>query len=521
MKKLSNYIILACLISLCSCKKIIDLYPESNPTTDTYYTTSDEVQTALIGCYSLLQKPMYYEWQLTELRSDNTKMGVPTSSSTTNRDLSDLDEFIPSPGHSAVYNYWLNTYNVIRNANTILKNLGVAYDPSAGTFTLNTITIKMSDSLRKQYAGEAMVLRANAYFNLVRLYGGVFLLYQPVTAEAAKQINRSSVADIYKLIVADLTAATTYCSALKFSQIPTATIGRVNAWVAKGLLAKVQLTLNNKTAAAALLQDIISNSGYSLQSTYANVFSISNEMNSEILFTVRYKAGNLGLGSSFGNDFAPLNSGTAVINGSGLGLNYPTNDIDTTMGGYTSGGTVIPLDPRKATCMSVYGVSKQLYVKKYLSPVVSINDGESDWPVLRYADILLMLAEAQGYSPSSIALINQVRTRAGLTALPATVNNTAAFEQALANERRLEFAFENQRWFDLVRYNTTMTTITAEQTIKNHFAKEFANHYSQYSPVVPLATLQSYVTHDKLLLPIPQHEIDTNSQLTIPQNPGY
>jgi hypothetical protein len=66
-----------------------------------------------------------------------------------------------------------------------------------------------------------------------------------------------------------------------------------------------------------------------------------------------------------------------------------------------------------------------------------------------------------------------------------------------------------------------MTTITAEQTMKNHFAKEFASHYSQYSPVTPLATLQSYVTTDKLLLPIPQHEIDTNSQLVIQQNPGY
>jgi len=520
MLNYKNLIAIFLIITVCSCNKAIDLYPESNISSSNFYKTADEVQTGLIGCYNALQKPMYYEWRVTELRSDNTKMGVPTSSNTDNRDQSDLDVFIPSTGNPAVYNYWINTYLVIRSANIILQNLGVVYNPANASFTLNPISINISDSLRKQYAGEAMVLRANAYFNLVRLYGGVFLIHTPISAEEAKQLNRSTVDDIYKLIVADLTAATTYCSSLKYSAT-AATLGRVNAWVAKGLLAKVYLTLNNKSAAITLLQDVINNSGYALQSSYANVFSITNEMNSEMMFAVRYKAGNLGLGSSFGNDFAPLGSGSAVINGSGLGWNYPTNDIDTTLGGYTSRGVPIPLDPRKAVCLGSYGTSKLLYVKKFLNPVVTTNDGESDWPVLRYADILLMLAEAQGYTPSSITLINQIRTRAGLTALPATVNNTATFEQALSNERRLEFAFENQRWFDLVRFNTTLTTITAEQTIKDHLAKEFANHYAQYSPVVPLATLQGYVTKDKLLLPIPQHEIDTNSQLTIPQNPGY
>ncbi|MBC7722110.1 MAG: RagB/SusD family nutrient uptake outer membrane protein [Pedobacter sp.] len=501
-----------------SCNKVIDLYPESNLTTNSFYTTSDEVQTGLIGCYNALQKPMSYEWQLTELRSDNTKMGVPASSSTTNRDLSDLDEFIPSTGHLAVYNYWLSTYNVIRNCNIILQNLGVVYDPTSGNINLSTINIPITDSVRKQYAGEAMVLRANAYFNLVRLYGGVFLIHTPIAAEDAKKLSRSPVADIYKLITADLTTASNYLNSAKFTITPTpaqaATIGRVNAWVAKGLLAKVNLTLNQKAAAISLLQDVITNSGYSLQGSYANIFSITNEMNSEIMFAVRFKAGNLGLGSSFGNDFAPLGSGATVINGAGLGLNYPTNDIDTALG-------ITTPDPRKATCMLSYSTSKLLYVKKFLTPVITPNDGESDWPILRYADIILMMAEAQGFTSSSVSLINQIRVRAGLTALPATVTTIAQFEQALSNERRLEFAFENQRFFDLVRFNKTMTTITAEQTIKNHFAKEFANHYANYSPVTPLAVLQGYVTADKLLLPIPQHEIDTNSQLVITQNPGY
>ena len=230
------------------------------------------------------------------------------------------------------------------------------------------------------------------------------------------------------------------------------------------------------------------------------------------MFTVRYKAGNLGLGSTFGNDFAPIGSLTTVINGSGSGYNYPTNDIDTTFG-------ITTPDSRKAVSMAVY--NKLLYVKKYLSPVLTVNDGESDWPVLRFADIILMLSEAQGYTISSINLINLTRSRAGLPILPATVNTVAQFEQALSNERRLEFTFENQRFFDLLRFNKTLTTITAEQTIKDHFAKEYKSHYALYSPTVTLANLQANVTADKMLLPIPQHEIDTNSQLVIVQNPGY
>jgi len=118
-------------------------------------------------------------------------------------------------------------------------------------------------------------------------------------------------------------------------------------------------------------------------------------------------------------------------------------------------------------------------------------------------------------------LINQIRTRVGLVILPPTINTVALFEEALANERRFEFAYENQRFFDLVRFNTTMTTISAEQVLKNHIAKEFARHYADYRPVIPLGILQAFVTREKLLLPIPQREIDTNSQLVIPQNPGY
>jgi len=514
MKKL-QYLLLFCGLGLMSCKKVIDLYPQSNLNTGTYYTNVEEVKAGLTGAYNGLQRPMLYEWQLTELRTDNSKQGAPASTASTNRELSDLDMFIPNTSHPTIYNYWLATYNNIRNANIILQRLGVVYDPAAGSISLSPITIPITETDRKQLAGEALFIRAYHYFNLVRLFGGVMLVYEPISPAQSKTMNRVPEADIYKLIQADLTTASQWMNQLKFTQMASADLGRATSWAAKGMLAKVYLTLNRKAEAITLLQDVMTNSGYSMQGSYNNVFSINNEMNSEIMFAVRYKAGGLGLGSSFANTFAPLGTGSNVINGDGDGLNYPTADLDT---------AVVATDGRRALLIATYGTgaTTKFYTRKFFSSVIITDDAENDWPVLRYADIILMLAEAQGYSPASVGLINQVRSRSLPALDPAVINTTALFEKALAEERRIEFAFENQRFFDLVRFNTTMTTITAEQIMKDHFADESATHYSRYlDPTPTLAQLQGYVTRQKLLLPIPQREIDTNTQLVIEQNPGY
>jgi hypothetical protein len=146
---------------------------------------------------------------------------------------------------------------------------------------------------------------------------------------------------------------------------------------------------------------------------------------------------------------------------------------------------------------------------------------------LKNADVILMQAEAKGYSPESIALINQTRARAGLSAAPLTLVNVPTpqrFADSLAMERRLEFAFENVRWFDLLRYKTTLPEITQDAVarIKSHYAFMYTSHYGRYqAPAPSLAVIQGYVTNNKLLLPIPQREIDNNSKIVIPQNPGY
>lgn len=527
MKPLKYLLAAAVLIlSLPACQKIIDVEPVSNEGANDFYRNYNEVNAALTGGYNGLQDPLIYEWRLTELRADNVKLNAINSSSSDNIALLHLDTYEVNTDHQDVYDYWLGVYKSIRSINYVLRSLGVSYRD--GQLNFGERTASLTDQQRDQLAGEALFLRAYNYFNLVRLYGGVFLITGPVEPKEAKQVNRASVQEIYALIIADLQAAQSRLPRKKFAQINAADVGRATIWAAEGLLAKVYLTLGRKTEALPLLEDIINNSGYGLESAYSNVFSISNEMNKEILFAVRFKAGGLGLGNWMANYFAPLSSGNAVVNGDGRGHNYPTTSLSQAYKTPASGNA----DLRKNTNLGTYG--SQLYSRKFISPVLIEDDAENDFPVLRFADVLLMKAEAVGYdgpAGSSVAIINQVRQRSGAATFTTgdfnaafylyplsaadenAISDETEFAAALFAERRLEFAFENHRLFDLMRSGK------AVEALRAHFAEEFESHYRKYTLTLP--QLQALVTEQRLLLPIPQREIDTNVEISIPQNSGY
>jgi len=532
MKNLIKYLSVALLLLNYGCSDIIDLKSESNISADNFYANYNDLQVGLTSCYKGMQAPLSEEWAMTELRSDNTTMDSGTSTSTVKHDLIYLDQFYPPTTHQGVYNYWLKTYNNIRNTNIILNAAGANYNQTTGVIEYAPVTIPVTLAQCKSIGAEASFIRAYHYFNLVRLYGGVFLIHEPITADEAKTINRSSENDIYKLIEADLLNAKDNGSTSAYSA-NSQDLGHANKWAAEVLLAKVYLTLNRKAEASVLLQDVINNSGYSLQSSYANVFSVNNEMNTEILFAIRFKGGGLGMGNPLPNNFAPVNSGNAVINGDGDGYNTPILEIIKPSSSYTN--YIDPATARYTTNIGLYSTSSY-YVKKYISPTIVAYDAESDWPVLRFADVLLMKAEADGNIASSLGYINQVRLRAGLTALTSlNVNTIANFEKALASERRWEFAFENQRWFDIMRFTTTMSSLSAatdefpnlkiqgaEYVMKKHLKNMYSKVYSGFT-VLPITQSQllSNANPYRFLLPIPQYEIDTNSFITIPQNPSY
>lgn len=514
--------IILLVASLAACNKIIDLEPESNVTVENYYRNYEEVKVALTGCYNGLQKPLETEWMMTELRSDISKQGSPGSTSVANIELNDLNTYLQNSSHDKVYDYWYYTYKNIRSANYVLRSLGVEY--ADGQITLGEATAQMEDEQRKQLAGEALFIRAYHYFNLVRLYGGVFILTKGEDADALKSINRSSVEDCYKLIAADLETAQNWLVRKSYSAMAQEDLGRATIWAAKSLLAKVYLTTSRKADALPLLEDVISNSGHDLLSAYADVFSISNEMNKEIVFTVRYKAGGLGLGNFMANSFAALNSGSAIVNGNGSGLNYPTDNMVAKYIVPASGFT----DKRKAVTIDRYNTLN--YVKKFLSQVMTKNDAENDFPVIRFADVLLMKAEALGFDQVSVDIINRIRARAGAGTYPGTGTFSAAFYQypssgseaitdasflgKLLDERRLELAFENHRLFDLIRTDQFVTAMQA------YYASEYDSHYKKFKPALSLTELQANI-NIRPLLPIPQRELDTNNEIAIEQNMGY
>jgi hypothetical protein len=273
----------------------------------------------------------------------------------------------------------------------------------------------------------------------------------------------------------------------------------------------VLLTQKKYAEAAAALKKVIDANTYALQATYANIFLTTSEMNTEILAAARYTKGALGVGSYFSTWFMPvLPAATALtVNGNvGTGQQYNSVDPDLVAAFAASGAT----DVRAAASFgaSTVGTSTQYYTKKYNDIPTSAFDAENDWIILRYADVLLMYAEAvnEQSGPNALALdaVNRVirrsrnlpvATAAPAVDLPATINQ-ADLRTRLELERRLELNFEGHRWFDLVRTDRAIPVMNAFFTRTASATRLDAR---------------------KLVFPLPIQEIQTNPILK--QNEGY
>jgi len=474
-------------LGIISCDKDLDVEPESEITTEFFYSSAEEVEFALIAVYNSLQNMMNIEWMLTELRSDNTYMNVDSSSSS-NIPLRTLDRFEVISTNEHVTEYYRSAYSLIALANRVLANLEVIEDPD----------------VRNQYEGEARFLRAHAYFNLVRLFGAVPIVENVITGEEGLEIERSPQEDVYAFIENDLKVASEF--------LPEAydqdNVGRATKWTAMGILGKVYLTMHTNQEAIDVLGDIVTNSSHALLNEYDEIFDVGNEYNAEILFAVRFQSGSLGLGAPFANFFAPVQSEDYVVTGGGDALNVPTESMSAS---YES-------EERKDPSMSDFWVGQdgvenfKKYIKKYNSSFSVVDDAGNDWPILRYSDVLLMQAEAYnelGDIPKALEYLNEVRIRVDLEPYEnSEVASYFDFKIALEEERRVEFAFENQRWFDLVRTGRALTVMN------QHFKSEF-QYNDPDDPESPVTPIQEW----QLVLPIPQYEIDLNPNIA--QNIGY
>ncbi|MFD1144451.1 RagB/SusD family nutrient uptake outer membrane protein [Larkinella insperata] len=477
-----NYLFVALLsLTLGSCKEeFLALSPISQASTTTFYKTGADLLNALNGAYGALQLNGQYGqfYVVSEVPSDDTRPVL--SGSVTDQD--EFDKFYLRTTNPYLATRWSDGYKGIYRCNAII-------DRSAG--------VTMDEALKSRILGEAKFLRALMYFNLVRVFGDVPLVVKEIIdPQEGYEYSRTPVADIYAQIIKDLTEAE---AALPATYTGT-NVGRATSGAAKSLLGKVHLTRKNYRDAAGKLKEVIDAGTYELLPSYASVFQASNKNHKESIFDVQYKKGSIGEGSNFANQYAPENSGNAVIQFGGAGNNQPTPDL---IAAYEPGD--LRKDVSLATSYTNTSGAKIDYnfVRKYRDAPVVNNDSEDNWPVLRYADVLLMYAEAlneTGNTADALPYLNRIRTRAGLAAKTAAeVGTQAAMRMTLEQERRVELAFEGHRWFDLVRTGRALPILQAKATAIG---------------------IKTNLTENNLVFPIPQSQIDINRS-KITQNQGY
>lgn len=481
-------LLLTQILILPSCKKsFIDLSDPTRIASSDYYGDSISIAAAVNAAYSGLQN-LYGKssgsrglWPFTEVASDNTTAvsdGV---------GVGEIELFTFTSANPLVQGSWIAVYQCVSRCNVVL-----ARGPA----------VAMSAATKNRYFAEVKFIRALAYFNAVQIWGDVPLVTKEIqSVQDAYIYGRTNKDSVYAQIIQDLTDAE---SVLPVKYPTTADLGRVTQGAVKGLLAKVYLTQKNYAAAVSKLNEFITlydNTTYSLQANYANIFSTTNEMNSEIIFAVRYTKGGLGIGSPFTNYFAPNSAVTGGIGNAGQYNTVRKDLVDT----FLANG---PSDVRYAASIGLYTPSAVYYTKKYTDVPAADGDADCDWIVLRYADVLLMYAEALNeQSGSNVALaipfVNRIRTRAGLAGLDPTTLTQQSLRLAIERERRLELNLEGHRWFDLVRTGRAITVMN--------------NHFTNYQ--IKNGTVVVQIDAHNLLFPVPLSEINTNPILT--QNPGY
>lgn len=501
MKKINCFFV-SLVLFLTSCNDILEV----EPTSYTQYPANgsfslSEASALLIGCYASMQDPITYEWALTEIVSDNTFNNFTGTSDLRRLTAIDNDTFDWQANDlNYLYPYWATTYTSIRSTNVLLNGIGYTYNATSGT--LSFAQKEVVEASAKPLAAEACFIRAYNYFNLVRIYGEVPLVtVNFINPRDAFSVGKSPVSEIYKLIIADLQFAATNGLTTAYSST-SVNLGKANRYAAQALLAKVYLTLGQKTNALPLLQNIITNGGYSLQTSFTNVFSVANEMNSEIIFAIRYGNGsNQAVGNAWQENFqtrsTPLPRGD---NGIAPSLFNAFATISSTSDARRN------VSIRRNTSF----VPTRYELEKYFGSVSIRSTGLRDWPVLRYSDVLLMYAEAAGNIPQSITYMDLVRKRSwsASPSLATLINASNPFEKVLLNERRLEFIGENQRWFDLLRFSQHSNaggTINVKTIMKNYFTDAYTLYYGP-DLGVPLTTYHTNIDASTLVLPIPASE---------------
>ena len=430
------------------------LAPQSQRNVENFYQSDTDFEVAINGAYAVLADNDLYGRNvmlLLEMRSDNTfNDGGATGLAESLERITRFDELTDA---SELETTWAGSYKVISSLNTILSRIdNVDFDNAV-----------LGDRIK----GEALFIRSLVYYNLAVTFGNIPLQLEEVTSPSV-DINQVSADVIYNEITTDLEEA----EGLLPASYSGSGVGRATSGAAATLLGLVHLTNGNNGQAETALRRVVSSQEYDLVPVYADIWGPSNENNIESIFEIQYKSGGQGTGSGFTEYYSPDLS----ISGGVGGGNVPQAPTDDLIASYGQ-----PADDRLETIGT--DVDGDPYLNKYDATQAIAFDSDVNFIVFRYADVLLLLAEAIGEGTEAYDLIDEVRSRSGLTTPSATL--TGSFEEILLNERRREFVGENKRWPDLLRFGV------AQQVMADYLSDE------GFSP-----------SDIRLIYPIPQRELD-------------
>lgn len=480
------YLTLA-IVVLQSCEDFLDLKPKTqgivvtNSASDSiFYKSAAEAEAALAGTYADF-KNEYFELDYFvngDAQSDNAYAGAD------NPDNFQIDDYELIATNRNVERDWSYLYSTIGKTNRIINNVPKATDPA------------LTDARKTEMVAEASFIRAFCYFYIVQIWGDA-----PLQLKDLKALSPETLPDVYEQIYpAKSTKEQIYAQIIIDFEIAAAGApvtaehkGFVTKGAANAMLAKVYATQepHDWTKVSEYCQEVI-DGGYSLLANYDQLWDNTTENSTESIFEINYFGGGI-----------DHNWGTQMFRGlDWKKFNIPSNDL---VAAFDSEGDVIRKNS-SIIFLDVSGIWSDNHWPQDEYPFKNkyrhfVSPSDQNYIFLRLADIILLKAEALNELndvPGAKALVDQIRDRVDLSPTPA--NTQEAMRLAIEKERRLELAFEGHRWFDLKRTGRAIAVINAVKDGEG-------------------VSLGYNLTPARLLWPVPQSELDKNSNLI--QNPGY
>ncbi len=472
------------LLTLSGCSKLLDKQPKTDVIfkNDSTTISASQAEDAIRGAYTDYRGYDYgLEFNVLDRITNGDAISDNCYAGGDNTDNITLDEFRANSLNGNVARDWKDAYGIIGKLNITINQIERCTDPA------------LSAGRKAQMIGEARFMRAFAYFDLVRLYGRVPLFLEPADTRTAETLLNSTILaqsspdSVYDAILQDLWIAKAGVRPVSAATNKmTITSGTVNATLAK---VYASIATPNWDSVAYYCDATIPD--YSMLSDFNFLWDNNHKNNSEAIWELNYEGysviGNWIPSQFIGTDWKKFNTPSAdLVNaymseGDNIRMNASITFADVT-GHWVD---------------SYWSLSHFPFLTKYNDPY----DGTNDFYIIRLPDILLLKAEAlveKGDIDGAMTLVNQVRHRVSLG--DKTASNADDARAIIANERRLELAFEGHRWYDLLRTGKAITVMNAQ--------KDSYGHDINYN-------VQPY----RLLMPIPQAQIDLNPLLT--QNEGY